>query len=212
MTMAIRNFARFQRLGWAVLIALAGTIGIAGVCCAQASQVAAQKSKTAAKAPVSKESAIRRVQPGDVKELPTEFVEKLNARGCTIPQFDSGDGGEGVAAETNNVIHGEFTRHGQVDWAVLCSNGRTSTVVIFWGKATACASQLARLDDAHFMQQGAGKKMHYSRAIEASDMSKVGGRGPKQMTHQGIYDEFVGKSSSLFYCNEGKWRIFPGAD
>ena len=83
---------------------------------------------------LARESAIRRVRPADVKELPAEFVEKLNARGCMIPQFDSGEDAAGVAAEPNNVIHGEFTRRGQEDWAVLCSNGKTSTIVIFWGR------------------------------------------------------------------------------
>jgi hypothetical protein len=97
---------------------------------------------------------------------------------------------------------------------VLCSNGKTSTVIVYFSKPTSCSSQLARLDDPHFMQSGADKKMHYSRTLYASDPAHDASlhRGPKQMTHQGIHDAFVGKSSSLFYCNEGKWRIYPGAD
>jgi hypothetical protein len=158
---------------------------------------------------------VKRLQPSEVPGLPAEFVEKLNARGCTIPQFDSGDSTFDTAEVPKNVIQGEFARKGQPDWAVLCSKGGSSTIVIFWGKPTACASQLARLDDPHFMQKGADKRMHFSRAIEPSDKpgagSRPGSSRPKQMTHQGIFDEYVGKASSLFYCNEGKWSIFPGA-
>jgi hypothetical protein len=155
MPSAIKNCARIKMLGWLALIALGGMTGGVEVCFAQqSSQGPAQKSKTAAQAPVSKESAIRRAQPAGVKELSAEFVEKLDARGCTIPQFDSGEDAGGVAAEPNNVIHGEFTRHGQEDWAVLCSNGKASTIVIFWGKATACPASLARLDDAHYLRWG----------------------------------------------------------
>jgi hypothetical protein len=165
--------------------------------------------------------SVKRLQPSEVATqipgLPPEFVQKLNRRGCSIPQLDEGPDvqtSESKATEPTNVIEGEFAKKGQKDWAALCSNGKTSTIVIFWSKPTSCASQLARLDDPHFMQLGADKKMHYSRSITASDPSRDASqhRGPKQMSHQGIYDAFVGKASSLFYCNEGKWRIFPGAD
>jgi hypothetical protein len=217
MPIAIKNSVRIGMLGWVALFLPGGMTGGAGVCFAQgAAQGAAQKSKATAKAPVSKESAIRRVQPADVKVLPAEFVEKLNARGCTIPQFDSAAEAEGIAAETNNVIHGEFTRRGQEDWAVLCSNGRTSTIVIFWGKATACPASLARLDDAHYLKAGKDKKLHYSRSIRALGESgldeRAGVAGLKPMSHQGIDDRFVGKSSAFFYCIEGKWKIFPAKD
>jgi hypothetical protein len=217
MPSAIKNFARFEMLGWAALIALGVMTASAGVCFAQqASQGAGQKSKTTANLAVSRESAIRRAQPAGVKELPAEFVEKLTVRGCTIPQFDSGAGSEGVGAEPNNVIHGGFVRHGQEDWAVLCSNGKTSTIVIFWGKATACPASLARLDDAHYLKLGRDKKMHYSRSIRALGESgldeRAGVAGLKPMSHQGIDDRFVGKSSAFFYCVDGKWKIFPAKD
>lgn len=203
--------------GWVALFLLGGIIGGAGVCFAQqSSRGATQKSKTTAKVAANKGSAIRRVQPADVPALPAEFLEKLNARGCTIPQFDSAEGAEGIAAETNNVIHGEFTRRGQEDWAVLCSNGRTSTIVIFWEKPTACPGSLARLDDAHYLKAGKDKKVHYSRSIRALGENELDERagvaGLKPMSHQGIDDRFVEKSSAFFYCVEGKWKIFPAKD
>ncbi len=221
MPSAIKQFARIEMSGWAAFVLLGGIVGNAGICLAQQSSLgastgAAQKSKTTVKAPVSKESAIRRAQPASVTALPAEFVEKLTVRGCTIPQFDSREGGEGIGAETNNVIHGEFTRRGQEDWAVLCSNGKTSTIVIFWGKATACPATLARLDDVHYLKAGKDKKVHYSRSIRALGESgldeRAGVAGLKPMSHQGIDDRFVGKSSAFFYCIEGKWKIFPAKD
>ena len=216
-----KHFARIEMSGWATFILLGGIVGSAGVGFAQqssqgTSQGAAPKTKTTAKASVSKESAIRRAQPAGVKELPAEFAEKLTVRGCTIPQFDSGEGGEGVGAEPNNVIRGEFARHGQEDLAVLCSNGKTSTIVIFWGAATACPASLARLDDAHYLKAGKDKKLHYSRAIRALGESgldeRAGLAGLRPLKHEGIDDRFVGKSSALFYCDAGKWRIFPAKE
>jgi hypothetical protein len=213
------------------LMAMVGIFGVAGVC--QAQQM--KGSKTAA---VQKDSAIRKVQPGEVHGLPVEFVEKLNARGCGISQFGevgraasssgnragdaAGSGGNGTAGGsamdggTTNVIHGEFARHGQEDWAVLCSKGGSSTIVIYWGKATACPASLARLEDAHYLKRGNDKKMRYSRSIRALGKSDLGERagiaGLKDFSHQGIDDRFVGKSSAFFYCSEGKWKIFPAKD
>jgi hypothetical protein len=117
---------------------------------------------------------------------------------------------------TTNVIHGEFARHGQEDWAVLCSKGGSSTIVIYWGKATACPASLARLEDAHYLKRGVDKKMRYSRSIRTLGKSELGDRagiaGLKDFSHQGVDDRFVGKSSAFFYCSEGKWRIFPAKD
>jgi hypothetical protein len=213
MPSTLKNSARIRMFGWLALILLGGIIGSAGIGFAQqSSQGAAPKARAA----VSKESAIRRAQPAGVKELPAEFVDKLTVRGCTIPQFDSGEGAEGVGAKPNNVIHGEFTRRGQEDWAVLCSNGKTSTIVIFWGKATGCPASLARLDDAHYLKAGKDRKLHYSRSIRALGESgldeRAGLAGLKPLKHEGIDDRFVGKSSAFFYCDAGKWRIFPAKD
>ena len=58
--------------------------------------------------------------------------------------------------------------------------------------------------------------MHYSRAIRGLGEEEIGERAGmktlRPLKHQGIDDRFVGKSSAFFYCNEGKWRIFPAKD
>jgi hypothetical protein len=175
----------------------------------------AQQTKSA-KPAAKKDIAIRKMQPADVAELPAAFVEKLNSRGCAIPQFGEVGRSGATTGGPTNVIHGEFARHGQEDWAVLCSKGGSSTIVIFWGKTTACPASLARLEDAHYLKRGKDKKVRYSRAIRALGESDLGDRagtaGLKPFAHQGIDDRFVGKSSAFFYCSEGKWKIFPAKD
>lgn len=195
--------------------ALLFVIGIASPACAVGGQTA-QATKTPKNAAPQKIENVKRLQPSEVAAqtpgLPPEFVEKLNTRGCTIPQFDSGESTEAAAAP-NNVIEGEFAKKGQKDWAVLCSNGKTSTIVIFWSKPTSCPASLARLDDAHYLKPGKDKKSHYSRSIRSAGESELDDRpgltGLKPLKHQGIDDRFVGKSSAFFYCDVGKWRIFP---
>ncbi|HTC65685.1 MAG TPA: hypothetical protein VK685_01025 [Candidatus Acidoferrum sp.] len=201
---------RWQRkTQWRIgLIVASGVCGTAGFCHAQQAN--------SAKPSVQKDSAIRKLQPADVAGLPPEFVDKLNARGCAIPQFgEVGHAGD-TTSDPTNVIHGEFVRHGQEDWAVLCSQGGSSTILIFWGKTTGCPASLARLEDAHYLKRGKDKKVRYSRSIRALGENDLGARGGiaglKPFSHQGIDDRFVGKSSAFFYCSEGKWKIFPAKD
>jgi|GEM_PF-656722 len=215
MTTSVVSAGRLRKRMWCI-----GLI-VVGVICGTAGISQAQQTK-GAKSPVHKDNTIRKLQPTDVPGLPPKFVDKLNARGCTIPQFGeigrSGDTASdpATAGGPTNVIHGEFARHGQEDWAVLCSKGGSSTIVIFWGKTTACPASLARLEDAHYLKRGKDKKVRYSRSIRALGESDLGDRagiaGLKPMSHQGVDDRFVGKSSALFYCSEGKWKIFPAKD
>jgi hypothetical protein len=221
MMTAVLSADRLRREMWHIGLMLVGGV------CGTAGFGHAQQAKTV-KPAAPRDNAIRKLQPSDVVGLPPEFVERLNGRGCMIPQFGAvgragstagaGDAaGEPVTAgEPTNVIHGEFARHGQEDWAVLCSKGGSSTIVIFWGKATACPASLARLDDAHYLKRGKDKKVRYSRSIRALGKSELGERagiaGLKDFSHQGIDDRFVGKSSAFFYCSEGKWKIFPAKD
>jgi hypothetical protein len=227
MTTALLFADRLRRAMWRIGLVMVGGVCVsAGFCYAQQAK--------AAKPSIHRDTAIRKLQPSDVAGLPPQFVEKLNARGCMIPQFGAvgrvgntagtGDAtGSSVTAgepattgEPTNVIHGEFARHGQEDWAVLCSKGGSSTIVIFWGKTTACPASLARLEDAHYLKRGKDKKVRYSRSIRALGKSDLGDRagiaGLKSFSHQGIDDRFVGKSSAFFYCSEGKWKIFPAKD
>ena len=200
-----RPAGRLRKMMWrGGLMVVGGIFGTAGFCLAEQTKSA----KPAAK----KDAAISKLQPADVAELPPAFVEKLNAAN----RAGDAAGGPATAGGTTNVIHGEFARHGQEDWAVLCSKGGSSTIVIFWGKTTACPASLARLEDAHYLKRGADKKMRYSRSIRALGKSELGDRagiaGLKDFSHQGIDDRFVGKSSAFFYCSEGKWKIFPAKD
>jgi hypothetical protein len=223
MTTVVVSAGLLRKTMWSIGLVVAGGI------CGTAGLGYAQQAKSATSS-VQNDTAIRKLQPADVAGLPAEFVEKLNARGCTIPQFGevgrksdaggksatAGEPASEAAGGPTNLIHGEFARHGQEDWAVLCSKAGSSTIVIFWGKTTACPASLARLEDAHYLKRGKDKKVRYSRSIRALGEADLGDRagiaGLRPLSHQGIDDRFVGKSSAFFYCSEGKWKIFPAKD
>ena len=90
MTTFVLSHGWLRKTMWRIgLIVAGGICGTAGICHAQQAK--------GAKPPVQKDNAIRKLQPADVAGLPPEFVEKLNARGCTIPQFgDVGHGGDTI--------------------------------------------------------------------------------------------------------------------
>jgi hypothetical protein len=158
------------------------------------------------------ERDIKRLSPSAFKELPMAIVKQLQARGCTVPQAAQ-------ISEPHNVIRGEFARSGQMDWAVLCSNAGQSLILLFWGRPTGCAAELAKQEDRHSLQTWVEPPIAYSRAIAPVGKDAIlkfykwfGGPKPPPLHHQGIDDAMIGKYSVIHYCYQGKWLQLQGAD
>ena len=157
------------------------------------------------------DAATVRLPPSAFPQLPRAVARSLARRGCTVPQtFD--------AAAPNNVISGEFARRGQTDWAVLCSRGRVSSILVFWGGSPKSVSEIARSADIGFLQ-GVGEGIGFSREIGLADRKLIlecyrefGGRKPPAIRHHGIRDAFVDKFSSVHYFRRGRWLGLQGAD
>jgi hypothetical protein len=158
------------------------------------------------------ERDIKRLSPSAFKELPMSIVKQLQARGCTVPQAAQ-------ISEPHNAIRGEFARSGQMDWAVLCSNAGQSLILLFWGRPTGCAAELAKQEDRHSLQTWVEPRIAYSRAIAPLGKDAIlkfykwfGGPKPPPLDHQGIDDAMIGKYSVIHYCYQGKWLQLQGAD
>jgi len=67
---------------------------------------------------------VRRLPVENYHKLPSRVAAVLRSRRCTIPQPDQ----DGPA---RNVVRGEFFRKGQKGWAVLCSSGDKSSILVF---------------------------------------------------------------------------------
>lgn len=158
------------------------------------------------------EREIKRLPPAAFKGLPATVVKQLEARGCTIPQSF-------VDPQPHNVIRGEFARPGQIDWAALCSKEGKSSIVVFWGKRSACPAELAPADDKGFLQGIGGDRIGYSRLLSAVGRDFIlqhyqayGGPKPPPINHTGIDDAFAEKASTVLYCYQGKWLTLTGSD
>jgi hypothetical protein len=158
------------------------------------------------------EQQIRRVPPGAFPGLPQGIAAALRTRGCTIPQ-PSPDGAP------KNAIQGEFFAKGQQAWAVLCSTGGSSSILVFRDRSGAKPEELAKGEESNYLQGDGQGKMVYSREIDAVGQKYImdhyrayGGPAPPPIDHQGIDDVFVGKASVTFYWYNGTWRQLQGAD
>ena len=154
-----------------------------------------------------------RLPPAAFSQLPENVVRYLQGRGCTIPQTY-------MSADPHNVISGEFARKGQTDWAVLCSRGRESSIMVFWRGSTKSAAEIARAPDSGYLQTiTEGGKIGFSRMIEPvgrdyiiSHYKAYGGPKPPSVDHQGINDVFAEKASVVRYHHRGRWLELKGAD
>ena len=156
---------------------------------------------------------IKRLPPSAFKEMPPEFQKMLQRRGCLVPQSIASE-------EPHNVIRGEFARPGQMDWAALCSRKGSSAIVVFWGEASPCPSELADGDDTLSLQDGNDGAPVFSRQLSAVDEKFIrrhfeaygGPEPPTTIDHHGINDAFVGKASVVHYCHQVKWLRLTGTD
>lgn len=155
------------------------------------------------------EKAITRLAPDKYPQLPLKIRKNLRKRGCTIPQcFDT--------KRPHNVIKGSFLKKGQEDWAVLCSSGGVSSILIFPGGAVENVITRAAMPDKNFLQGIGEDRIAYSRIIgvvpEKAILKDAGAGKLAAEAHDGIADAFAEKGSSVLYSDNGKWIDLPGAD
>lgn len=158
------------------------------------------------------DSQVIRLSPSRFPQLPLAIRQELHRRGCTIPQVWE-------KSSPHNVIEGAFIQQGELDWAVLCSVHRISSILIFRNASTSHVIELARGADINVLQSEGGVKIGYSRQIDPVGGEFIlrhyhayGGVKPPLIDHQGINDAFVGKASVVLYDYRGKWLTLTGAD
>ncbi|HYV67184.1 MAG TPA: hypothetical protein VE964_13140 [Myxococcales bacterium] len=154
------------------------------------------------------------LSPGELSALPAAIKQELDNMGCRIPQA--------YEAQPNNAVQGEFARKGQKDWAVLCSKGGSSRLLIFWGGPAKCPDPRRVAADQEFLQsqndQKAGAtaqpdaKLYFSRMIAVLNPEATKGqfaaRGGKKLApdHDGIEESIpLEQSSIVHYCANGRW-------
>ena len=159
--------------------------------------------------------AVHRAAPADIGVLPGEVRTELERRGCRIPQPFN-------AKRLENFAQGSFLARKAKDWAVLCSVGRVSRVLVFPGGSSEEVHEVpgSRRKDFEYLQATGGGAIGFSRRITAITPSAAHryqrAYAPKndrvKLRHDGIEDAFVDKASEVLYFDGDRWMRAQGAD
>jgi hypothetical protein len=156
---------------------------------------------------------IRRLEPTAFPDPPRAVAGDLTKRGCTIPQTY-------LREEPHNAVSGHFKTPDEIDYAVLCSIGGQSTLLVYLGPFFARVDvPLGATRDEAWLQEIGESKLGFSRLIglvgEAyilEQYQRYGGEPPPPIEHDGIDHAFAGKASTVLYWHDGKWLELTGAD
>jgi hypothetical protein len=175
-------------------------------------QVAPPASITVYPDPLEAAFEILRLASDAFPQLPESILSILRTRGCAILQTSP-------TRAAQNVIHGDFFGESNLGWAVLCSSGGLSAILVFRDDFDADSEELARREDMGNLQHIGGGKIGYSREITAVDRNYImrhyqadSGPEPPPIDHQGIDDAFLEKASAIHCWHQGKWLLLQGAD
>jgi hypothetical protein len=123
-------------------------------------------------------------------DIPAAVFHELESRGCKLPDKKS----KGV------IIHGEFFRAGQSDWAALCST-KTNTSLLVFPKGSQERVEVLEVMPSRFSKWSISV---INKERLNSIKSTWGWRGPapSEIDHQGIssFVEFGNKDARCFDC------------
>jgi len=134
--------------------------------------------------------------PNDAPGISTNHAKILNEYGCKIPVTISG-------WDVDFLVSGNFADSSQEDLAVLCKKNENNYIKIFWGGENQCNDEISSWGESLEAVDGEYIINHYEA---------YGGPEPSNITHQAINDIMLGKSSIVYYCSNGSWLEFTGAD
>jgi len=145
-------------------------------------------------------------------QLPPGVASELSRRNCRVPQ-PTPDG------PLRNVIQGEFFAKGEMGWAVLCSNGKSTTLLVFPNDSGESPEALDQTEDSWYAGQDQNGRALYLKEINTVDRNYIvshyrayGGPEPPPIDHHGIDVAFYETASIILYRYEGKWLRLQGAD
>lgn len=162
------------------------------------------------------------VAPGDVLEyrirllplasfpaLPAPVAGQLSRRGCMIPQSFE-------AQEPENVIRGAFHASGSDDWAALCSVSGTTTLYVFFAGQYDAPVALRSQPDTTWLGTEPGSSVFSSAWGIALRRSTELRAYPEfrrlHADHDGIEDARLERSSTIHYCDDGRWTVIDASN
>ena len=159
------------------------------------------------------DAATRRLPPSAIPGIPTQVRRALERRGCTIPQLSGKD-------TPHNAARGAFTASSSIEWAVLCSRARTSSILVVAERSGTIVADFASRPDISRLQNAGQWGIIFSRWIGQATPENVrtlltheeNGQLRVSVDHNGIHDAFVDKYSVVWYWDGKTWLRIQGSD
>jgi hypothetical protein len=150
---------------------------------------------------------IRRLPPSSFPELPDAIRGELNRRGCLIPQTYE-------AHRPENAIHGSFEKPGSSDWAVLCSNAGTASLLVFFSGAWESPTILAgALETKRLQPRDSSGDLGFNWGIDPASPEQVRdvqiGMAPRppMLDHDCVADSVIEHRTVYHYFAKGGWTL-----
>jgi hypothetical protein len=150
---------------------------------------------------------IRHLPASSFPELPAAIQDELNRRRCLIPQTYE-------AHRPENVVHGSFERPGSSDWAVLCSNaGTVSLLVFFAGDAQKPAILAGVLETRRLQPRDTSGDLGFNWGIDPATPEQVREAQigmeplPPRLDHDCVADSVIEHRTVYHYFSKGGWTL-----
>ncbi len=136
----------------------------------------------------------RYLDPSQLRELPAVIRADMEKLGCRVPKFMKWDA-------RHNVIQGQFLKPGQTDWAVLCTVGDKTGILLYPGGAAS---------DLPMLRSEPTDPVRTIHVISAFVLQKRAVRDrpdqtPPAFDHDGIEDGPIQKPGRVIYHSDDEW-------
>ena len=155
---------------------------------------------------------VRHLPVNAFPQLPAAVADALTRRGCLIPQTYEAHGPE-------NVIHGNFRRSGEKDWAALCSVHGTVTLLVFFdGEATNPAVLATAAETERLEAHGASGVLGFDWGIDVASPELVheaqaGMRHrPARLDHDAVADSMIDGVTVYHFYAGNAWTVVETSD
>jgi hypothetical protein len=144
-------------------------------------------------------------------QLPAGVQNLLNQRGCLIPQTYE-------AHQPENVIEASLERRGSTDWAVLCSERGTVSLLVFFGDSAAPAVLAAAPETERLQPSGGEGVLGFDWGIDPASPEQVreaqaGMRHlPPRLDHDALADSIIDQTTVYHYYGGKAWTVLDTQD
>jgi hypothetical protein len=155
---------------------------------------------------------IRRLPITSFPDLPSLLADLLNQRGCLIPQTYQ-------AHHPENVIHASFEHPGSSDYAVLCSDKGTVTLLVYFsGAPTRLVALASAPETARLQVHDVTGVLGFDWGIDPASPAQVhqarsGMRPrPKSFDHDALVDTVIGHRTVYRFYLGNTWTVLDMPD